>query len=91
MLVLLDLHAEVAVTLRYAIEPMGQHPHIFAACDRIWIDLILDVRSPLRRAHDIRYIPKDHALELRRVMILRAVSIIFKCRTVNYSALSYET
>lgn len=31
---------------------MEQHPQIFAACDRIWIDLILDVQLPLRRVHD---------------------------------------
>ena len=49
--VFLDLHAEVVVTLRYAIEPIEQHPQILAGCDRIWIDLRLDVRLPLRRAH----------------------------------------
>lgn len=56
--VFLDLHAEVAVPLHYTIEPMEQHPQIFAACDRIWIDLILDVRLPLRRAYDYIIFPK---------------------------------
>ena len=31
---------------------MEQHPQILAGCDRIWIDLRLDVRLPLRRVHD---------------------------------------
>lgn len=50
--VFLDLHAEVAVPLRYAIEPIERHAQILAGCDRIWIDLRLDVRLPLRRAYD---------------------------------------
>ena len=50
--VFLDLNAEIAAVFRYTIEPIEQHPLIFGASDRIWIDLILDVRLPLRRAHD---------------------------------------
>lgn len=50
--VFFDLNAEIAAVFRYTIEPIEQHPLIFGASDRIWIDLILDVRSPLRRVHD---------------------------------------
>ena len=50
--VFLDLHAEVRTVFRYTIEAIEQHPLIFGASDRIWIDLRLDVRLPLRRAHD---------------------------------------
>lgn len=49
--VFLDLNAEIAAVFRYTIEPIEQHPLIFGASDRIWIDLILDMRLPLRRAH----------------------------------------
>ena len=30
-----DLNAEIVAVFRDAIEPIEQHPHIFAACDRI--------------------------------------------------------
>ena len=46
-----DLNAEIVAVFRDAIEPIEQHPLIFGASDRIWIDLRLDVRLPLRRAH----------------------------------------
>ena len=34
-----DLNAEIAAVFRYTIEPIEQHPLIFGASDRIWIDL----------------------------------------------------
>lgn len=37
--VFLDLNTKIAAVLRYAIEPIEQHPLIFGASDRIWIDL----------------------------------------------------
>ena len=37
--VFLDLNAEIAAVFRYTIEPIEQHPLIFGASDRIWIDL----------------------------------------------------
>ena len=37
--VFLDLNAEIAAVFRYTIEPLEQHPLIFGASDRIWIDL----------------------------------------------------
>ena len=37
--VFLDLDTKIAAVLRYAIEPIKQHPLIFGASDRIWVDL----------------------------------------------------
>lgn len=34
-----DLNAEIVAVFRDAIEPIEQHPLIFGASDRIWIDL----------------------------------------------------
>ena len=37
--VFLDLDTKITAVLRYAIEPIKQHPLIFGASDRIWVDL----------------------------------------------------
>ena len=34
-----DLNAEIAAVFRYTIEPIEQHPLIFGASDRVWINL----------------------------------------------------
>lgn len=57
--VFLDLNAEIAAVFRYTIEPIEQHPLIFGASDRIWIDLRMtkQVKRRLVEAKSLGAIP----------------------------------
>lgn len=80
--VFLDLNAEIAAVFRYTIEPIEQHPLIFGASNRIWIDLritkqikccLIESKSfgaiPLVLVHQMR--PKYSKEYLLAVKVLR--------------------